>query len=147
MMQTCTATGWRYGTDVCTDDSGGYCSADDSIDEFAYSTLGQYNDGTSNDASGCSSPTSEHFPSTPMCFRGCCSSGVSCSSSIASCPSSGTLDGVTSDYADSVPTVNDLSVAGGLPLNTAACDHDDIACGSCSECGWRSAQARARAWA
>ncbi|CAK0801169.1 unnamed protein product [Prorocentrum cordatum] len=138
MMQTCTVTGGTYGTDVCTDDCGGYYSADGTIDDFVYRyyTLGQYNDGTSCDAPGCSSPTSEYFPNTPMCFRGCCPSGVSCHRSIASCPSSGTLDGVTSDYVASVPTVNGLSVAGGLPLNTAACDYDDIACGSCSECGW-----------
>ncbi|CAK0827825.1 unnamed protein product, partial [Prorocentrum cordatum] len=139
MMQTCTETGGTYGTDVCTDDCGGYYQADGSIDEFVYRyyTLGQYNDGTSCVAPGCSSPTSEFFPNTMMCYRGCCPSGVSCHSAITSCPGSGTLDGVTSDYAASVPTVNGLSVASGLPLNTAACDDDDIACGSCSECEWR----------
>jgi len=138
MMQTCTETGGTYGTDVCTDDCGGYYNADSSIDEFVYRyyVLGQYNDGTSCDVPGCSSPTSEYFPNTMMCFRGCCPSGETCHSSITSCPDSGTLDGVTSDYAASVPTINGLSMASGLPTNDAACEHSDIACGTCSECAW-----------
>ncbi|CAK0899334.1 unnamed protein product [Prorocentrum cordatum] len=71
-----------------------------------------------------------------MCFRGCCPSGETCHASITSCPSSGTLAGVTSDYAASVPTINGLSVASGLPTNSAACEYSDISCGSCSECEW-----------
>merc|ERR1712232_788592 len=45
MMQTCTVTGGMYGTDVCTDDCGGYYSDDGTIDNFVYRyyILGDYN--------------------------------------------------------------------------------------------------------
>ncbi|CAK0863062.1 unnamed protein product [Prorocentrum cordatum] len=142
MMQTCTVTGGTYGTDVCTDDCGGYYKVDSSIDEFVYRyyTLGQYNDGTSCAAPGCASPTSEFHPTTMMCFRGCCPTGVMCSGGVRRCPSSGTLDGVTGTYAASVPTVNGMSMALGLPTNEAACRHSNIACASCSECEWSKNQ-------
>jgi hypothetical protein len=38
----------------------------------------------------------------------------------------------------SVPTINSLSVASGLPTNNAACEYSDIACASCSACAWET---------
>mmetsp|Transcript_56453 Transcript_56453/g.123397 ORF Transcript_56453/g.123397 Transcript_56453/m.123397 type:complete len:284 (-) Transcript_56453:17-868(-) len=72
MMQTCSQTGGTYGTDVCTDECGGYYSSDGSIDNFVYRyyIMGQYSDGASCSLPGCPSPTEAHFPPTPMCFRG-----------------------------------------------------------------------------
>jgi len=140
MMQTCTQTGGTYGTDVCTDACGGYYSDDDSIDGFVYRyyTLGDYNDGTSCDLPGCASPSSDYYPNTPVCFRGCCPSGVSCHRSIASCPSSGTSNGYTSSYSASVPTINGMSLASGLPRNTGGCSCDNLSCNvPCTSNGWQ----------
>merc|ERR1712137_460476 len=141
MMQTCTETGGTYGTDVCTDDCGGHYLADDTIDNFAYRYYiqGTYNDGTSCDLPSCPSPTSEYYPNTPVCYRGCCPSGVTCQSRITSC-SGTTSNGYTSNYTAAVPTVNSLSLASGLPTNCAGCAYASLACASstCSSQGWSS---------
>jgi hypothetical protein len=141
MMKTCTQAGGTYGTSVCTDDCGGYYLADSSIDEFVYRyyMLGDYNDGTSCALPGCASPGSEYFPNTPVCYRGCCPSGVSCHSSISDCPSSSTSDGYTTNYQASVPTINEMSVASGLPTNDGGCSCSDLACDvPCSSNGWKT---------
>jgi len=141
MMQTCSETTGTYGTNVCTDECGGYYSSDGSIDEFVYRyyTLGDYNDGTSCDLPGCPSPGREYFPNTPVCYRGCCPSGVECHSSISSCPSADTLDGYTSSYVASVPTVNGMSLATGLPVNDGGCGCSDLACNvPCSSNDWKT---------
>lgn len=141
MMKTCSQTGGTYGTDVCTDECGGYYLADGSIDKFVYRyyMLGQYGDGTSCDLPGCVSPTREYHPNTPVCYRGCCPAGVTCHKSIADCPASGTINGFTSDYAAAVPTVNSLPLASGLPTNDGGCSCDKLACSdtTCSSHDWK----------
>jgi len=84
VMKTCIVTGGTYGTDACTDDCGGYYSNSGSIDNYVYRyyVQGTYNDGTSCDEPGCPSPGEAYYPNTPVCYRGCCPSGVSCSSEI-----------------------------------------------------------------
>lgn len=141
MMKTCTQTNGTYGTDVCTDDCGGYYKGDGSIDNFVYRyyMLGDYNDGKSCALPGCASPGAEYYPNTPVCYRGCCTSGVSCHSSISSCPASGTSDGYTGSYSAAVPTVNGMSLASGLDFNDGGCSCSELACSeSCSSQGWKT---------
>jgi len=141
MMKTCTQTGGTYGTDVCTDDCGGYYKSDGSIDKFVYRyyILGDYNDGTSCDLPGCPSPGASYYPNTPVCYRGCCPAGVTCQSWISACPGSGTLNGYTNGYSAAVPTINSLPLASGLPSNPDACKCSDLACKTpCSSSNWAS---------
>jgi len=131
-MQTCTVTGGTYGTDVCTDDCGGYYN-DGSIDDYKYRYYiqGTYNDGTSCDYPGCPMPGADYFPNTPVCIRGCCPSGVSCSSTVTSC--SGTYEnGYTSSHSAAAPTINGMSVASGLPTNTGGCAYGSLTSATCS---------------
>lgn len=123
-MKRCSVSGQTYGAAVCTDECAGYYSADGSIDQYVYRyyTLGIYNDGNSANNPGCPSPGEEYYPQSPMCYRGCCPSGMTCDSDVATCSgtfSNGYLDG----FAPSVPTVNNMSLASGLPTYTegAAC--------------------------
>lgn len=139
MMKTCTVTGGTYGDDVCTDDCGGYYSNSGSIDNYVYRYYiqGTYNDGTSCNEPGCPSPGEAYYPNTPVCYRGCCPSGVSCSSEIESC--SGTYsDGYLSSFTPSVPTINNLNLASGLPQNCDACACDSLTIVTCSEKTWNS---------
>jgi len=144
MMQTCTVTGGVYGRDVCTDDCGGYYRADNSIDNFAYRyyMLGDYNDGLSCALPGCPSPGPEYHPASPVCYRGCCPSGATCHSTIPACPASPTLPGTTSGYSASVPTINGLNLASGLPQNTEACSCASLQCSDCSSQHWDNDQCR-----
>merc|ERR1712136_79249 len=141
MMQACAATGGTYGEDVCADDCGGYYSADDSIDNFVYRyyLMGTYGDGTSCDVPGCPSPTSAYHPSSPLCLRGCCPSGVSCSLSAIDTCTSDDADGYTASFSVSVPTINGMSLASGLPQNTGGCACGSLACNvPCADSDWFS---------
>ena len=90
--------------------------------------MGQYDDGTSCDLPGCPSPTSEYHPSSPLCYRGCCTDGVQCSwAKLPTC--SGTYEnGYTASYSVSVATVNGMSLESGLPTNTGGCACGALAC-------------------
>ena len=80
-MKKCTqSSGATYGTDTCTDECGGYYNNGGTIDQFTYRYYiqGQYAAGNSCNAPGCPSPLSEYYPNTPICYRGCCPSGVTC---------------------------------------------------------------------
>merc|ERR1711865_85598 len=133
MMKTCTVTGGTYGTDSCTDACGGMYKDDNTIDNFKYRYYmqGTYNDGTLCTSPSCPSPGADYYPNSPMCYRGCCPTGVSCASIIGTC--SGTFeDGYTSSYTPSTTASNGAAGAGtdmasGLAINTGGC-----ACGSLS---------------
>lgn len=135
MMKRCSgATGSVYGTDVCTDDCGGYYKDDDTIDNFVYRyyVMGNYHDGSSCAEPGCPSPLQEYHPNTPVCYRGCCPTGQTCKN-IAACPSTGTINGYTAAYTAGAPTINSLSVANGLPLNTGGCACSSLAVATCAD--------------
>lgn len=139
MMQTCTVTGGTYGTSTCTDDCGGMYKVDSSIDDFYYRYYiqGSYNDGQQCTGPSCPSPDSTYYPNTPMCFRGCCPSGVTCSYGgqvVGSC--SGTYsNGYSSSYTASVTSSNGAGGSGtdmssGLPINNYACACSSLTCSS-----------------
>eukprot|EP00657_Telonema_sp_P-1_P002057 TRINITY_DN1493_c0_g1_i1.p1 TRINITY_DN1493_c0_g1~~TRINITY_DN1493_c0_g1_i1.p1 ORF type:complete len:283 (-),score=57.61 TRINITY_DN1493_c0_g1_i1:399-1247(-) len=150
MMKTCTVTGGTYGTDVCTDDCGGYYLADDTIDNFSYRYYmqGTYPTGTSCTSPGCPSPDSNYYPNTPTCYRGCCPSGVTCSVGNFVIPTCGgsEANGYTASYSAS--TISGSGAAGtagtdmasGLSQNTAACACSSLACESstCTSQSWAS---------
>jgi len=133
MMKTCTVTGGTYGTDVCTDDCGGYYNNDGTIDSYTYRYYfqGTYNDGTSCDNPSCPSPGADYYPNTPVCYRGCCPSGVSCESGIPSC--SGTYaNGYNTGFVASPAVVNSLTLTSGLPQNTGTCAADSTSTVACA---------------
>eukprot|EP00930_Biecheleria_cincta_P000761 TRINITY_DN10182_c0_g1_i4.p1 TRINITY_DN10182_c0_g1~~TRINITY_DN10182_c0_g1_i4.p1 ORF type:complete len:660 (+),score=51.41 TRINITY_DN10182_c0_g1_i4:99-2078(+) len=139
MMQTCTVTGGTYGTDVCTDDCGGYYRNDGSIDQYVYRYYmqGTYNDGTCCNNPGCPSPGAAYHPHTPVCYRGCCPTGASCQSGIPSCGNTA-VDGYRTGFTPAVPTINQLSVGSGLPQNTGGCACGSTTTASCSDQAWAS---------
>ena len=138
MMQTCTESGSTYGTDICTDDCAGWFKTDATIDFFVYRYYmqGQYHDGTVCTNPGCASPTAEYFPNTPICYRGCCPSGVTCDSIIPACAVATRRNtaGFVSEYtAGTVAGSGSTSTAGtdmanGLPLNPTACACGQLTC-------------------
>lgn len=138
LMQACSVTGGTYGTAVCTDDCGGYYRNDGTIDKFVYRyyTMGSVGDGTSCNAPACPSPNASFHPHTPLCFRGCCPSGASCQSVLPSCGGTASAGTVTG-YTASVPAINGLSLATGLPRNTAACSCSNLVCSTtCTQSTW-----------
>lgn len=149
MMQACTVSGGTYGTDICTDDCGGYYKDDSSIDNYLYRyyMMGTYNDGTQCTSPSCPSPTKIYHPNSPICFRGCCPAGSTCSGtqglSIPAC--SGThSDGYSSSYtASTISSSGHNATAGtdmasGLPINPSACQCSSLGCetSTCSSQGW-----------
>jgi len=149
MMKTCTNSGGTYGTDVCTDNCGGYYKDDDSIDNFKYRYYiqGEYAAGNSCNAPGCPSPLQAYYPNTPICYRGCCPSGVTCSVgnvNLAACAGSES-DGFTSSYTPSTTSSNGAAGAGadmasGLSLNTGGCACSSITGATCADANqdWES---------
>ena len=77
-MKTCTVTGGTYGTDICTDDCGGYYG--DTGDGYMYR---YYLQGKANDGTCCTLPratddySEDYYPQSPTCLNGCRPSGVS----------------------------------------------------------------------
>lgn len=141
MMQTCTVTGGTYGSDTCTDDCGGFYSDDDSIDNYVYRYYiqGTYNNGESCDSPGCPSPGEDYYPHTPVCYRGCCPDGASCSSILPAC--SGTYSaGYTSDFTAAVPEINGLDLSDGLPQNDEGCACDSTTTASCTDQTWSDSE-------
>jgi len=134
LMKQCALQGLTYGVDVCTDACGGYYNSDDSIDNFVYRYYmqGPAPDGTSCDTPACPAPTEEYHPTSPLCFRGCCPSGMNCEKSIEACGASGTYsNGYTNSY--SAAAAHPV----GLAVNTGGCAADDLVCTtSCTEQGW-----------
>jgi len=114
-MQSCSVNG---NVAPCTDSCGGYeASIDEDSFLYRYYTQGPVQDGDSCDtpmANTTPAPSEAYHPHTPLCFRGCCPSGESCSNLIKSCSNSAT-DGYESAYEPEVlyPT--------GLDLNCEAC--------------------------
>ena len=78
VMKTCTVTGGTYGTDICTDDCGGYKG--DTGDGYMYR---YYLQGKANDGTCCTLPratddySADYYPQSPTCLNGCRPSGVS----------------------------------------------------------------------
>jgi len=66
--------------------------------------------------------TAPYYPFTPICYRGCCPSGVTCSGSRASLPScSGSATaGTTSSYTASAKWPAGLEVYGGSDVDTSS---------------------------
>ena len=100
-MKTCTVTGGTVGTDTCLDDCGGYYG--DTGDGYMYR---YYMQGTFNDGKCTEMPAqtpgggSDYYPFTPLCLRGCCPSGVSCSMGSLTLPTcSGSSTGTASSFA------------------------------------------------
>merc|ERR1712086_1051485 len=152
-MQTCSITGGTYGTASCTDNCGGMYKVDSSIDDFYYRYYiqGTYNDGKQCTSPSCPSLGEAYYPNTPMCFRGCCPFGITCSygNIIGSC--SGTYsNGYSSSYTPSATSSNGAGGSGtdmssGLAINSCACACDSLACetSTCSEQAWKSTQCNA----
>ena len=71
-MFTCTTLGQTYGTDVCTNDEGGYLAELSSVDnfKFRYYTLGTENGGLSCSNPRGSLPNSSFYPNTPTMYYG-----------------------------------------------------------------------------
>jgi len=142
MMKTCTVTGGTYGTAVCTDDCGGYYNNGGTIDNFVYRYYmqGTYNTGVSCDTPTCPSPGASYHPHSPLCFRGCCPSGVTCSMGSFTLPSCGSVtgskaDGLTSGSTPSVTSSNGAGGSGtdmstGLAQYTAGCACSSLGCAS-----------------
>ena len=99
LMQTCTVTGGTYGVDVCLDDCGGHWNATfgDGY-TYRYHVMGDYHTHTADCATPVDPlPSALYFPFTPMCFKGCCPSGLTCvggSSVLETCPTNATQGGV-----------------------------------------------------
>jgi len=140
MMATCSSQSKTYMGDVCTDECGGYFNNADTIDNFVYRYYmqGQYGDGTSCDTPGCPGPTQEYHPTSPLCFRGCCPTGVTCERSMTACGDTGHADGYTGTYNASTSTiVNGKDMATGLAVNAGGCAGADLVCKeTCTEQGW-----------
>jgi len=143
MMQTCTVTGGTYGSDVCTDDCGGYYSSSGDIDNYVYRyyVQGTYSDGSSCDSPGCPSPGADYHPHTPNCYRGCCPSGASCENTLPSCTNSAS-DGYLDGFTASAPVVNGFDLSEGLSTNSAACACSDTTTASCSSQSWKDSTIR-----
>merc|ERR550525_275671 len=100
---------------------------------------GPAGDGTGCEYPACPSPTEEYYPNTPICYRGCCPTGATCLDSVWSVPActDSATDGYITDFTPVVPTINSLSVAEGLPINSASCACDDLTCqASCTDSDW-----------
>ena len=114
MMRTCTSEGITDSPSTpCVDACVGRASTIQPNDGYTYRyyILGEYGDGTT-----CTTPTtplstSAYYPFTPLCYKGCCPSGVTCSEKVTACPTSGTTMGYT--------TV--LPAQASLPINSEAC--------------------------
>ncbi|KAK3286667.1 hypothetical protein CYMTET_5785 [Cymbomonas tetramitiformis] len=123
MMKQCSFTG---NVEPCVDECGGYYGDIDLEDGYVYRyyIMGEHSGGTS-----CATPepygesSADYFPFTPLCFKGCCPDGESCSGgnvNIDSCTNSA-VDGYTTSFS---PTVK---YAAGLPINECpgTCDTSD----------------------
>ncbi|CAE8663734.1 unnamed protein product, partial [Polarella glacialis] len=135
-MQTREVTGGTYGSDVCTDVCGGYYLNDGTIDNYYYRYYiqGTYDDGTSCSNPGCTSPGGNYYPNTPVCFRGCCPSGVTCSSVVPAC--SGSYSNGYSAFTPAAPTINGLDLSSGLPTNSGACSCSSLSADACTSSSW-----------
>ncbi|CAE8596179.1 unnamed protein product [Polarella glacialis] len=138
MMQTCSITGGTYGAAVCTDDCGGYYQNDGTIDEYYYRYYiqGTYDDGDSCSNPGCTSPGADYYPNTPVCFGGCCPSGVTCKSFVKACPTGGTSSKGYGALTPTAPTINGLTLSSGLPANSGACSCHGLSADNCTSSSW-----------
>merc|ERR1712086_823093 len=97
----------------------------------------------------CPSPGEAYYPNTPMCYRGCCPSGVTCSYSNMISTCSGTYsNGYSSSYTPSATSSNGAGGSGtdmssGLAINACACDSLACETSTCSEQAWKSTQCNA----
>jgi len=66
-------------------------------------------------------PTEEYYPFTPLCYRGCCPNGVTCSGTRATIPtcSNSATSGVTSSYTAEAKYANGLPIYGSDSDTTA----------------------------
>ena len=88
-----------------------------------YATQGPAPDDTSCDTPAGPAPTEEYHPTSPRCFRGCCTSGMNGEKSIEACGASGTYaNGYTNSY--SAAAAHPV----GLAVNTGGCAADDLVC-------------------
>ena len=142
-MKTCTVTGGTVGVDVCTDDCGGYYGDTGDGYLYRYYFLGEYNDGTC-----CTTPIDpqfaggeDYFPFTPICLRGCCPHGTSCSFNLPRC---------SDDATDGTTTRFEATAVAALAINTGTCAAEDMCCDStlnsrcpparpCDECAYEFA--------
>ena len=98
-MKTCTVTGGKFGTDVCTNDDGGYYGELAGVDsyKFRYYIQGPVcSDSCANPIKDL--PGADYHPHSPTGFYGCCPSGVTCSLAVAACtgtPADGYVSGFT----------------------------------------------------
>lgn len=112
-MKKCSLNG---NVDPCTDECGGYKGTIELQDgyDYRYYIMGEYN-GMSGDST-CTSPepfgksAAEYYPFTPICFKGCCPSDVTCTGSVNRCSDDAsqgyTFTAAPVDYADGVPAPN-----------------------------------------
>jgi hypothetical protein len=121
-------------TTYCLDDCSGLAMELPDLDDFTYRyyfTGEDYLDGSysSNplDASNSNGitplSTAPYYPFTPVCYKGCCPSGATCSGSnanIPSCSNSATA-GTTSSYTASAKYPNGLPVYSGSSMS-GSCD-------------------------
>lgn len=118
LLQACSANG---NVSPCVDECNGMAFEDSALDDFVYRYyfLGAENDGESCDNPVNPFPAEDYHPHSPLCYKGCCPSGATCSSFIPAC-SSDISDGFTSSYTA------DVKYPAGL---------DSVACDACWESG------------
>ena len=116
-MKTCTVTGGKFGTDVCTNDDGGYYGELAGVDsyKFRYYIQGPVcSDSCANPIEDL--PGADYHPHSPTGFYGCCPSGVTCSLAVAACtgtPADGYVSGFTPVAKTKLSTFCDACYSSG----------------------------------
>jgi hypothetical protein len=116
-MKTCTITGGSFGTDICTNEDGGYYGELSGVDsyKFRYYIQGPVcSDSCANPINDL--PGADYHPHSPTGFYGCCPSGVSCSLSVTDCtgtPANGYVAGFTPAAKAKLDTFCDACYSSG----------------------------------